>query len=119
MGGGSATASDTVASSAGKSLATPAREDQREQSTATQGASANESLMPTNTKLQRWVGIWYNPESQPQKLQGNDKTTLSSQKRCWSCHGLGHRDNDACCFSCTKRINVARVTEVESNSENV
>ena len=102
----------------GESLAAPAREGKKQQLTATQGTSANKQFIPTITKLQGWIGTWYNPENQPQRLQGSDQDTLSRQGRCWSCRGSRHRGNNDCCPMHSKKLNTARITEIELDAEN-
>lgn len=52
---------------------------------------------PTATKLTGWAGTWYDPESNPKMLEGDDRQTLTQQGCCWACRGSGHRGADSVC----------------------
>jgi hypothetical protein len=48
-------------------------------------------------KPEGWEGPWHNPQVAPKKLDDAERRLLTSQGRCWTCRGSGHRSKDSCC----------------------
>lgn len=85
--------------------------------------SANEKFTPCAKKPAGWLGRWYEPEQRPKKLEQSEKWELTRQGRCWRCRGSGHKAGDEnngnqyCPVRKDKKVNVQKVEEVESSSE--
>lgn len=85
--------------------------------------NANEKFIPCTKKPTGWVGVWYEPEQYPKKLEQNEKWELTRQGRCWKCRGSGHKAGDEkdgktfCPSRKEKKVNVQKVEEVESSFE--
>ena len=81
------------------------------------GGSSGKNRKPTAIKPAGWSGTWYNLDLKPKKLKNNNKTTLSHQRCYWACRDSGHRGSDNYCPEFKKRLNLAVVMEVDSESE--
>lgn len=77
----------------------------------------NSKFSATAVKPIGWTGTWYDPDSNPGKLE-EERAMLSRQGRCWACRGSGHRRSDSVCPQKNlKRPIVSRMLEVDSSSE--
>ena len=81
----------------------------------------NAKFSLTSTKPAGWVRMWYNPETYPQKLQDNERTTLLQQRKCWGCRGSRHRGSDEYCLLTSRRarlsVTTARAMKEVNDSE--
>ena len=82
------------------------------------GDHPNSKFSATIVKPAGWIGVWYDPDPNPKKLEKEERETLSRQGRCWACRGSGHRGNDSICPQFKeKKLNTTRIVEIDSDSE--
>ena len=82
------------------------------------GSYPNVCFGPVAKKPVKWIGDWFEPESKPRRLTEADKTALTRQGRCWSCHGSGHRSaDDICPFAGKRSFNRLDIESLDSSED--
>ena len=101
--GSSSTGANSVAATATSSSSGTPKGSGKPVNTST-SANPNSKFIPTATKPAGWVGTWYDLETNPRKLQDDERTTLLQQEKCWGCRGSSHRGSDECCLLTNRKV---------------
>lgn len=87
----------TRRSNAGRASLKPEALQTNRSATSPYSDTPNAKFGPLAKKPEDWAGPWYNPQTNPKKLDAAEKVQLIDQRRCWGCRGSGHRSTDSCC----------------------